>query len=260
MGERTSYEPGTFSWVELSTIDPAGAKAFYGELFGWEFEDTPAGEAGTYTMVRLDGHEVAGLSEQREQERSQGVPPHWNSYVTVADVEEVAGRVRELGGEVLAGPFDVMDAGSMAIVRDPAGAVFSLWEPNEHPGARLVNDVGALCWNELATSDVDGAEEFYSALFGWEIERDDSGYVTCRNGGHLNGGISALTDDEAGAGVLPNWGVCFAVSGADDAVARAGQLGGLVAIPGTDIAIGRFAVIADPQGAVFAVFEGETED
>src|SRR5918998_4241018 len=119
MGTRTSYEPGTFSWVDLATTDPAGAKRFYGELFGWEADDMPAGDGATYTMLRLGEHYVAGLAEQPEDERGQGIPPHWNNYVTVADVDASAERVGSLGGTVLAPPFDVLTAGRMCVVQDP---------------------------------------------------------------------------------------------------------------------------------------------
>ena len=121
MGERTSYESGTFSWADLATTDPTGAKAFYAGLFGWECEDLPVGEGGTYTMCRLDGKNVAALSGQRDEERAQGVPPHWNNYVTVHDLDERAARIAELNGSLMMPPFDVMDAGRMAVATDPTG-------------------------------------------------------------------------------------------------------------------------------------------
>src|SRR5204862_3044022 len=125
MAERTSYAPGTFSWTDLATNDPDAAKAFYTGLFGWDYEDMPVGEEGAYTMCRLGGRDVAALARQPAQERGQGIPPHWNSYVTVDDVDERAPRVTELGGNLIMPPFDVLDAGRMSLASDPTGAVFA---------------------------------------------------------------------------------------------------------------------------------------
>src|ERR671917_2830351 len=123
MGKRERYEPGTFCWVDLATTDPAGAKAFYGELFGWEAEDMPAGEAGTYTMLRLDGDEVCALYELAAGRREQGIPSHWLSYVSVEDAYATASRARELGGTVFGEAFDIDGDGRMVVVQDPTGAV-----------------------------------------------------------------------------------------------------------------------------------------
>src|SRR5438552_194226 len=142
MGERTSYEPGTFNWAELVTSDSAAAKAFYSALFGWQTVDNPIPDDGVYTIALIDGKSAAALYESNEQ------PPHWNSYVTVAGVDESASRVAELGGTLLAEPFDVMDVGRMAVLQDPTGAALALWEPRANIGAALVNAHGALSWNE----------------------------------------------------------------------------------------------------------------
>ena len=220
MGERTSYAPGTFSWVELQTTDAGGAKAFSGELFGWEAEDSPAGEAGTYTMFSKGGRHVAGMFELSDDMRGRGIPPHWGSYVTVADVDASAARVGELGGTVVAGPFDVTEAGRMATLQDPQGAM-SLWEPREHPGAGLVNEPGALCWNDLLTADGESSARFYSELFGWRIEPVPGGeYWTIRNGEATNGGILAIE------GMPPVWNAYFAADGLEatiGAIERAGR-------------------------------------
>jgi predicted enzyme related to lactoylglutathione lyase len=257
MGDRTSYEPGTFSWVDLATPDAEGAKRFYNRLFGWEPEDLPAGDGDTYTMLRLDERNVAGLFQQGEEAHARGEPPHWNSYVTVEDADSSTQRATELGGEVLAGPFDVMEAGRMAMLQDPTGAAFAVWQARSQIGAALVNDVGAFCWNELATRDPDAAREFYAALFGWEGEVGEGGYTMIRNAGRLNGGIRPLTEEEGG--VPPHWIVYFAVKSAEDAVRAAQPAGARTLVPPIDVSIGRFAVIADPQGAPFGVFEGDTD-
>jgi predicted enzyme related to lactoylglutathione lyase len=251
VGKRTSYEPGTFSWADLATTDPDGAKAFYAGLFGWEFEDLPAGEGMTYTMVTLGGDRVAALARGRE-----GIPPHWNSYVTVASADDAATRAGELGAQVLFPPFDVMDAGRMATVQDPAGAIFQVWEPRDSIGAERVNETGCLTWNDLSTVDPEGADRFYSGLFGWSFEKVPGpvDYWVIQNGGRSNGGMRRQDQkDEVEAGIPPNWMPYFAVS-------QVGELGGSVVVPPSPVPTGRLAVFTDPQGAAFAVFEGEFDE
>jgi uncharacterized protein len=258
MGERTRYEPGTFCWVGLATSHPAAAKAFYTSLFGWQAEDLSAGVAGTFTLLRHGGKDVASLYRQMPEARAAGAPPHWTSYISVENADATAARANELGGAaVFREPFDVLDAGRVAAIRDPSGAIVSLWQPRSRIGATLVNDVGALCWNELATSDVERAKSFFGELLGWEYETDDSGYASIKNAGSLNGGIREQTEQERG--MAPNWLPYFTVEDADDAARKAEQVGGRRLLPTTNIHSGRFAVIADPQDAAFAVFEGETD-
>jgi uncharacterized protein len=262
MGERTSYESGTFSWVDLSTTDPDGAKGFYSGLFGWEFEDLPVGEGGTYTMCRLGGKNVCALSGQSQQEREQGIPPHWNSYVTVHDLDERAPRVPELNGNLIMPPFDVMEAGRMALGTDPTGAVFCMWLPGNSIGAELVNVHGALTWSELGTTDIEAAKAFYGDLFGWtydDLEMEGQGqYSVIRVGDRSNGGIRAQTPMEQG--VPPNWLPYFGATSCDESAAQAEKLGGRVVVPTMTVPAGGFTVIADPQGAVFALFQGEFDD
>jgi predicted enzyme related to lactoylglutathione lyase len=262
MGERTKYESGTFSWADLATTDPDGAKSFYAGLFGWECEDLPVGEGGTYTMCRLDGKNVAALSGQRDEDRAQGVPPHWNNYVTVDDLDERASRVAELNGNLMMPPFDVMDVGRMAVATDPPGAVFMLWEPRSNIGAEVVNAPGALSWNELATTDVEAAKKFYEGLFGWTYEDMDMNgagtYTIIRNGDRSNGGIRAQGPDEEG--IPPNWLPYFGAVSVDESTGRANKLGGRVIVPTMRVPAGAFAGIADPQGAAFSLFEGDFDD
>ena len=171
MGERTEYAPGTFCWVELTTTDQDAAKAFYGELLGWAAEDRPVGEGGyVYSMMQVGGKNVGAIALQPEQQREAGVPPLWNSYVSVEDADATAARAGELGATVHAPPFDVMDVGRMAVIQDPQGAFFEIWQPREHFGASLVNAPGALVWNELASPDLEASSAFYGALFGWKVE------------------------------------------------------------------------------------------
>jgi predicted enzyme related to lactoylglutathione lyase len=258
MGERTRYDPGTFCWVGLATSDVAAAKAFYRGLFGWEAKDLQAGAAGAYTMLCCGAEEVAILYRQQPEARAAGAPPHWTSYISVEDADATAARAVELGGAaVFRAPFDVLDAGRVAAIRDPTGAIASLWQPRSRIGATLVNDLGALCWNELATTDVELAKRFFRELLGWEYEADDSGYVSIKNDGNLNGGMREQAQHERH--LTPAWLPYFTVESADVAGHRATRLGGRRLAPTTEGRSGRSAVIADPQDAPFAVFEGETD-
>ena len=261
MGKRERYEPGTFCWVDLATTDPAGAKAFYGELFGWEAEDMPAGEAGTYTMLYMSGDEVCALYELEAERRELGIPPHWFSYVSVEDADATAARARELGGTVFGEAFDVLDSGRMAIVQDPTGAVLAAWQPRAHIGARRINDPGCLTLNQLNTHDPEQAAGFYRDLFGWEISQvvDEPPYWGIENNGWLNGGMMRMPDDAQG--VPSHWLVYFVAEDLDAAATSIGELGGTVTIPPMSVPPeGRILVARDPQGAVFALFEGETDD
>ena len=264
VGKRERYEPGTFSWVDLATTDPAAAKTFYGQLFGWQAEDMPVGEGVVYTMFSLAGDTIAGMNELPAEQRSQGIPPHWFNYVSVADAEATTARARELGGTIFAEPFDVFDSGRMAIIQDPTGAAFALWQPRGHIGAGRVNDPGCLTWNELQTRDAEAAIAFYGGLFGWEFERAEQdgklSYVTIKNAGRANGGIMPMGAEMAG--VPPNWMPYFTVPAADAAVGRIRELGGAVVVEPFQIQGGaaRIAVVRDPQGAVCSVFEGPVDD
>ena len=262
MGKRHKYEPGTFSWVDLATTDPAAAKAFYGALFGWTAEDMPAGEAGIYTMLRLDGDDVAALYEMQPEMRAQGVPPHWANYVTVADVDATAAKARELGGIVFGEPFDVLDSGRMAVIQDPTGATVMAWQPGRHIGAGRVNDPGCLTWNDLVTRDIQAARTFYEGLFGWQTEPiEENGqvvYVTIKNRDRINGGMMPMTPQHGDA--PPHWLPYFTATSCDEAVSRLNELGGTTLAGPMEMGAGRIAVIRDPQGAAFALFEGEVDD
>src|SRR5919106_1452125 len=165
MAERTSYAPGTPSWVDLTTTDLDGAQRFYGGLFGWESADQ--GEAaGHYHQALKDGKRVTGIGPVQP-----GAPEtaFWTTYLTGTDVDAHAAAIADAGGQVTFGPMQVMDAGRMVAARDPAGAIFGVWEPGAHNGAQLINEHATLGWNELVTGDLDGAVRFYGALFGFEF-------------------------------------------------------------------------------------------
>jgi predicted enzyme related to lactoylglutathione lyase len=253
MTGRRHYAPGAFCWVGLATSDPAGATTFYSGLFGWQAEDLPAGEGGTYTLLRLAGRDVAILFRQTPQARAAGVAPHWTCFISVGDAASTARRAGELGGAaVFREAFDVADAGRVAAIRDPCGAMVSLWQPRSRIGATVVDDIGAVAWIELATTDVGRAASFYGELLGREYETGDGGYVTIKIAGARNGGMRR----QAGP---PNWLPYFAIESADAGAQAAERLGGR-ALPGApEIPIGRSGLIADPQSAVFAVLEGDRD-
>ena len=253
MGTRTEHAPGTFSWVDLTTGDAAGAKDFYGSLFGWEFEHSEMPGGGSYSMCKVGGEYVAAIPPATDQH-----PPHWNNYVTVASADEAAAKAKELGAIVIEEPFDVMAAGRMALFQDPTGAALCVWEPRDAIGAGRVNDPGCLTWNELHTPDPDEALEFYTGLFGWNTQEMDTGggprYAVIKIGERSNGGVT-----EAQGGEPPNWLPYFTVESRDETAAKAAELGGRE-YHRMDMQQGKFAILADPQGATFAVFEGEVDD
>jgi uncharacterized protein len=257
MGERTSYPPGTFCWTELATPDAEGAKAFYGPLFGWEGEDIGAGDGGTYTLLRMAGREVCGLSQTDQ------TAPTWLSFVSVGNVDTSSAHAAELGARVTMPPFDVGAFGRMALVTDPTGAVLALWQPGTHIGARLVNDPGALCLNQLNTSDVQDAQRFYGALFGWRFAPagdDQHEYWGITNptqdGDVLNGGMMPLPPD---ATAPSHWLSYFTIQDLEAAIAQIAASGGTVLFGPMPIGAGRIAGAMDPQGAVFALFEGRVD-
>ena len=250
MPEVTAYPPGTPSWVDLGSPDVPAAAAFYGGLFGWEAPEGPP-EAGGYRMLMYKGHPVAGLGPQMADGR-----PYWTTYVSVEDADKTAALVSDAGGGVVVAPMDVMGFGRMAVFTDPGGAAFSIWQPQMHTGAGLVNEAGTLCWNELTCRDADAAKAFYGAVFGWEAQVDPAipGYVMWGLNGRVVGGMMVM-DDHWPAELPPHWMVYFAVDDADAAAARCAELGGTVSVPPTDIPVGRFAVLDDPHGAVFSVIK-----
>ena len=244
MSERDRYPPGTFCMVGLATSDPAAAARFYASLFGWDTAELPAGPAGTFTLLRHRGRDVAILYRQMPEARMAGAPPHWTSYISVEDADATAARAGRLGGAaVFREPFDVLGEGRVAAIRDPTGAIVSLWQPPSRIGATLVNDLGAWCWNELATPDVERAKTFFAALLGWTY--DD---MTILNAGAPHGGIRQERRLE------PDWLPYFTVENADDVADAARRL-----TPTAAFRNGRAAVLADPQGAAFGVFEGHTD-
>ncbi len=249
MPERKEYASGTPSWVDLQTTDQSAAKSFYSGLFGWTYEDSPIDENTVYSMAELKGQHVAAIAPLGPQ-ADAGIPPHWNSYVTVADCDASAGLAGKAGGSVVMPPMDVMDAGRMAVVADPTGGMIALWQAKNNIGAGLVNEAGAFSWNELMTPDVPKAAAFYKQMFGWDsAPTPDGSYTEFK----LDGQSIAGAMNPPMPGIPTVWGIYFSVDDCDATVEKAKSLGGAVFNGPMDIEPGRFAVLADPQGAMFNV-------
>jgi uncharacterized protein len=272
MTEQDRYIPGVPCWIDTTQPDPEAAVAFYGDLFGWEFEDVmPPGSPGKYFIGRIRGGDVAAVGSPME-----GAPPTavWNTYVWVESADDTATKVRSAEGSVLVEPFDVGDSGRMAVFADPAGAAFCVWQAKEHRGAAIVNEHASLNFNNLNTRDIEGAKSFYGAIFGWELLGVGDGsmwalpgygdFLEQRNPGMRAGmaemgaperfedvvaSVQPIPDDQPD--VQPHWGVTFAVDDADAIAARAAELGGSVVVPPFDAPWTRMTIIADPQGATF---------
>jgi predicted enzyme related to lactoylglutathione lyase len=284
MPERDRYIPGVPCWIDTSQPDPEAAVAFYGSLFDWDLEDAmPPGAPGQYFMARLRGKDVAAVGSIPE-----GAPPRavWNTYIWVENADETAAKVAAAGGTALSEPFDVMDAGRMAVFADPEGAVFSVWQANRHRGARIVNEAGSLNFNGLGTRDAEGAKRFYGAVFGWRTLTLPGGFEMWTlpgYGDHLEQDRPSLREDMAAVGapagfedvvasinplsaeqreVPAHWSVTFAVDDADATAQRAAELGGKVLVPPVDAPWVRMTVLADPQGATFIAnkFVAENRD
>jgi predicted enzyme related to lactoylglutathione lyase len=254
MSERTSYAPGTPCWVDLGSPDLDASIAFYGALFGWEVpENENMEQTGGYRRATKNGVDVVGMMPLMQE----GQPPAWSSYVSVADAEATAAAVTAAGGSVIAEPMDVLGLGHMAVFADPSGAVFGIWQPGTFPGAGIVNEPGALSWNELNTRDLEAAKAFYGAVFGWTFEDNDMGeagtYTTISLGEDMVGGILNMSERGVPEQVPAHWQVYFAVEDTDAAVAQATGSGGSVMVPPMVVPAGRFSILIDPHGASFAV-------
>lgn len=257
MPEVKSYQPGMFCWTDLSTTDVAAAKGFYGDLFGWTYEDmqTPM---GPYGMAYLGGKDVAAVNALSADQAKQGVPPHWNLYFSVKNLDESAKRATSLGGKLLLPPMDATEAGRMAVVSDPSGASFCLWQAKSHPGAKLVNEPGAINWAELECRNVEGCKAFYSELFGWRHDTQDMGgmpYTVFKAGEEQRAGMMPMAKGSP-ADRPSHWTVYFTAASCDATAKKAQGAGAKIVVPTTDIPqVGRFAMCEDPQGAFFAFLQ-----
>jgi predicted enzyme related to lactoylglutathione lyase len=249
------HPSGSLCWAELATSDQAAAKTFYTSLFGWQANDAPMGPGEYYTMFNFGGGVVGAACTLNAQ--MKGVPPHWGLYISVANAEESTAKIKAAGGVVHAGPFDVMTAGRMSVAQDPTGAAFMIWEPKDHQGLTVAGEPGSLCWADLHSKDPAAAARFYTQVFGWEIapgEHDTSGYLHIKNGDRFIGGIPPVQFQNPNA--PPHWLLYFQVASCDASTAKAKQLGATVYVePMSMENVGRWSVIADPQGAVSSLFE-----
>jgi predicted enzyme related to lactoylglutathione lyase len=251
----TSYATGQPCWADVTSPDVDATAAWYSDLFGWQADRAPQPEAGGYTMFSKDGKSVAAVSPPMPG--TEGVPPHWSVYLAAEDVDAIAGRVRQAGGTVMMDPFDVFDSGRMTVAADPSGAVFGLWQAGAHIGSQLKGEPGTMNWAECQTRNREAAQPFYEQVFGYEIDTMQMGeggeYVLLKVNDQPAAGLIQI-DDNWPEGVPSNWSVVFEVEDTDATVARVKELGGSVMMEPNDIPeVGRFAVVADPWGAVFQV-------
>jgi predicted enzyme related to lactoylglutathione lyase len=257
MAQRTSYAPGTPSWVDLSTSDPEAAKSFYGALFDWSYDDLPVGGDEVYSMAQIRGANVAAIGRQQAEQAAAGVPPHWQMYITVTDVDAAAALADGAGGSLHVPPFDVMEAGRMAVLTDPAGAFFMLWTPINNPGAGRVNEPGAFTWSELVAPPNDKTASFYETVTGLKLISTDMGDGSMYEGFTLDGTADTMlagTMAPQMPGIPAHWSIYFGAADVDATAAKVKALGGTVFAEPFDIPVGRMAVAADPQGAMFNLF------
>ena len=257
MTTTTIHAPGTFCWPELATSDYAGAKRFYSGLFGWGVQDNDMGGGEMYGMLKQNDLDTGAVYRMGQEEA--GRPPHWNAYVAVASADEAAARAKQLGGTVLKEPFDVFDIGRMAVIQDPTGAVFCAWQAKKQSGVGVLDEPGSLCWTELLTRDAGKAAAFYTGLLPWGTEVMQMGptaYTVFKRGDASAGGMMEITPE---MGPVPSyWMPYFAVTDCDASFAKAGELGGTTVVGPTNIPnVGRFAILHDPQGALFGILGPE---
>jgi hypothetical protein len=257
----TKFPHGTFSWADLVSTDQAKARDFYVALMGWDTEDSPMGPGQVYTFFKKDGHNVAAVGPMQPEMQQSGMPSFWGNYITVDDVDALVPKVAEAGGKVVAGPFDVFDNGSMMTVQDPGGGTVMFWQAKGSIGAGLVNDQGAMVWNELATREMQKAQDFYGAVLGWtfsKLDDPDMDYYLIHNNGRMNGGIMAM---DANWGEMPShWMTYFNVKDVDAVAEKAVALGGRLGTQVSNSSAGRFVVISDPTGGTFTAIEASIAD
>jgi predicted enzyme related to lactoylglutathione lyase len=251
MPEMTTYQHGVPSWVDMGAHDVAAAIGFYSDLLGWEETQNMGPEAGTYTIAKIGGKDVAGLSVAQ----SPG-PPYWTTYVNVDSVDDIVTKAQAAGGSVIVGPMDVMSAGRMVILADTTGAAIAAWQAGEHKGAGVVNEPGTFVWCELSTSDLAKSKAFYAEVFGWGWGGSDD-YAEAQVDGRTVAGTMPRPPMMP-AEVPDHWLVYFGVADIEGSASRAGDMGATVVVPPTAIpgdGGGRFCVVLDPQGAAFGLFQ-----
>jgi predicted enzyme related to lactoylglutathione lyase len=257
MSTLTKHAPGTFCWPELGTSDQAGAKKFYGTIFGWTFRDFPIGpEAGEYTIFQLGGRDAAACYTILPRMKAEEIPPHWMAYISVDNADVAAKKAVSLGGTLVKEPMNVMGFGRMAVLEDPTGAPFCLWQDTGHAGIGVLDEAGALAWTELQTSDPEKAAAFYTALFPWHTQTwpGPTEYTMFMRGEVGAGGVTPTPARMKG--LPPCWVTYFEVKDTDATVDKAQRNGGRLIAPVDDApGVGRIAALADPSGARFAILQ-----
>jgi predicted enzyme related to lactoylglutathione lyase len=254
------HKPGSFCWIELSTTDQNAAKKFYSSLFGWSINDMPMGPDSFYTMFQLGGRDTGAATTLRPEQLALKIPPNWMLYIAVANADSTAERIAKAGGTVLQPPFDVMDVGRMAVIRDPTGAHFCIWQANKGIGIQVAGEPGTLCWADLNSPDPARARQFYADVFGWKFTADthsdpSSGYMHIQNGEEFIGGVPGVRTGD-GHVIPPHWMSYFLVTDCDVTAAKAKELGAKFCMePMTMENIGRMSILTDPQSAAFAIFQ-----
>lgn len=255
MPTRSSYEPGTPCWIDLASPDVDAAKAFYSEVFGWEADDQFDDDVRIYTNFHRDGQVIAGLGSQPDD--MTGMPPVWNTYIATDDVDATLAKVEQAGGNVMLPTMQVMDQGTMAVFADPTGAVLSVWQPDAHIGAQLVNEANTWSWNELQSREVETAKDFGRAVFGWEFDMMDmpDGPYHVVQGGEQ--GVAGLMDMPEGVPdeVPDHWLVYFTVEDAQATIDAVVEAGGSVSWGPEATPVGLIATVHDPHGGTFAVMQ-----
>jgi uncharacterized protein len=253
MTEVRTYAPALPVWTDVASPDLDRTRAFYSGLFGWDAFTVPDPAAGGYGMFMQNEKQIAGYGPVQSPEQ----PSAWSTYLSTDNIDATAQRVQESGGQVIAGPMDVMDQGRLAVFTDPSGAFISAWQPMQMQGTEQTFQPGTFAWAELNTRDVEQAKDFYPGVFGWQSETtayDGGSYTEWKVDGRSIAGMMEMTSQMPDS-IPPHWLVYFAVENADQTVAKAQELGAGVLMPAMDAGPGRFAVLSDPVGAVFAIIQ-----
>jgi predicted enzyme related to lactoylglutathione lyase len=251
MSKIEKHQPGDFCWFELGTTDQNAAKPFYAAVLGWTPSDHPMPPDGVYTTFKLNDADVAGAYTLRPQEAAT-IPPHWNLYVAVANADDTARRAAELGATIVEPPFDIPHVGRMAVLQDPTGAYFNIFQPGDHRGTGIGDESGTFSWADLSTPDPDRATAFYKELFGWTIgpaPNYPSSYPVIQQGANPVGGMQRNSTSP------PHWLLFFLCDDVDAAAAKTIESGGAVHLAPMTMGGARFAALADPQGAAFSIIK-----
>jgi hypothetical protein len=252
------HPAGNFVWFELSTSDPAAAKQFYSSLLGWDAQDFPMGPGMVYTMFQLNGRDAAGAYAMKPEDRQLGIPPNWLLYISVDNADATVASSLEHGGSAMSPAFDIPNVGRMAVLQDPVGAIVAIFQSGHHKGVGIYGENGAFCWADLQTPDRDRSAKFYGTVFGWKLlpgkDKDMNGYLHIVSGDQYIGGFPEPRN--LPPSVMPHWLAYIQCADCAAQTAKVKELGGSIIVPATTVE-GQlhYSVVADPQGAVFALFQ-----